>query len=559
MTQYVVVKRLLLIPVVLLTLASTAHAQAPAAFQGVMIVVLENTDYANALAQPFLGDLAAHGALLSNFFAETHPSFPNYVAMTAGSTYGLSSNDEVTLDVSHIGDLLEAAGRTWKVYAEGYPGNCFLGSTAGAYARRHVPFLSFHNVQTNPARCQRIVNASVLASDIANGTLPDYGFYVPDVNNDGHDTNVAFADHWLAQTFGPWLEDPRFMDGMLFVVTFDEGSPSGSNHIYTVLYGRAVVPGSVSTSRYDHYSLLRTIEDVWNLGTLGQQDVEASAITEVWRRTLTVTSVNPSGVAITVNPVDDDGLGNGTTPFSRIYDHNALVNLTAPITSQSTTFQKWQRDGVDVSTSTSVQVPMDADHTLTAVYGPVSFGDVSPSQVFWPWIEALFEAGITGGCGTNPAMYCPDQGVNRAQMAVFLLRGVHGAAYQPPDATGTMFLDVPVSHPFAKWIEELAREGITGGCSSGLPQYCPEGTVTRGQTAVFLLRAKHGAGYQPPEATGMFADVPLGHPFARWIEQLAREGVTGGCATSPARYCPDDPVTRGQMAVFLVRAFNLPL
>jgi hypothetical protein len=77
--------------------------------------------------------------------------------------------------------------------------------------------------------------------------------------------------------------------------------------------------------------------------------------------------------------------------------------------------------------------------------------------------------------------------------------------------------------------------------------------------AIFILRSKHGAGFQPPPATGMFADVPIASPFAPWIEQLAREGVTGGCGTNPPVYCPDDPVTRGQMAVFLVRAFGLPL
>ena len=123
-------KRLLLAGFVLLTAASPANARAP--FQRVLIVVLENTDYENAVAQPFLRDLAARGALLSNAFAVTHPSFPNYVAPTAGSTYGLTSNGEVTLDVPHIGDLLEGAGRSWKVYAEGYPGNCFLGASAGA-------------------------------------------------------------------------------------------------------------------------------------------------------------------------------------------------------------------------------------------------------------------------------------------------------------------------------------------------------------------------------------------------------------------------------------------
>jgi hypothetical protein len=144
-------------------------------------------------------------------------------------------------------------------------------------------------------------------------------------------------------------------------------------------------------------------------------------------------------------------------------------------------------------------------------------------------------------------------------MAVFLLRGIHGAAYQPPAATGTTFMDVPSDDPFAPWIEELAREEITAGCSTNPPEYCPGNPVTRGQMAVFLLRSKHGAGFQPPAATGMFADVPLDHPFVQWIEQLAREGITGGCATNPARYCPEAPVTRAQMAVFLVRTFNLPM
>ena len=558
MTQSFGVKQLLL-TAVMLAVASSADALTPAPFQKVFIVVLENTAYEDAVAQPFLRDLAARGASLTNFFAETHPSFPNYVAMTAGSTYGVTSNAAVTLDVSHIGDLLEAAGRTWKVYAEGYPGDCFLGASAGAYVRRHVPFLSFANVQTAPARCARIVNASELAGDIQNGTLPDYSLYIPDLNNDGHDTGVAFADQWLAGAFGPWLHDSRFTDGMLFVVTFDESPTTAPNHIYTVLYGPGVVPGSTSVSRYDHFNLLRTIEDTLGLGTLGQQDAAASAITGVWRRTLTVASVNPGAMAMAVNPVDDRGLGNGTTPFNRIYDDNALVNLTAPITAQSTRFEKWRRDGVDVSTSTSVPVTMDADHTLTAVYGPAWFADVPPSQIFWRWIEALVEAGITGGCGTSPPTYCPDESLSRAQLAVFLLRGVNGAGYQPPAATGTLFMDVPVSHAFAPWIEELARRGITGGCASSPPRYCPEAIVTRGQMAVLLLRAKHGAEYQPPEATGLFADVPVDDPIARWIEQLSREGVTGGCSTSPLQYCSGDAVTRGQMAVFLVRAFSLPL
>lgn len=275
-------------------------------------------------------------------------------------------------------------------------------------------------------------------------------------------------------------------------------------------------------------------------------------------RTLTVASTNPtSSVATTVTPVDTGGLGNGSTLFSRAYHHNTVVTLTAPLTSPATTFQKWQRNGTDFSTSMSVQVTMDADHALTAVYVAASFVDV-PNSIFWPWIEALVDSGITGGCATNPPMFCPDQLVSRAQMAVLLLRGIHGAGYTPPAASG-LFQDVPPNHPFAAWIERLFVEQITGGCGTNPDRFCPDQVVTRGQMAILLLRSKHGPGYQPPAAKGIFADVPQNDPLAAWVEQLFVEGITGGCGTNPLRYCPGGSVTRGQMAVFLVRTFGLPM
>jgi hypothetical protein len=139
-------------------------------------------------------------------------------------------------------------------------------------------------------------------------------------------------------------------------------------------------------------------------------------------------------------------------------------------------------------------------------------------------------------------------------MAVFLERGMNGSSYTPPPATGTVFADVPTSYWAAAWIEQLAADGITAGCGAG--NYCPESAVTRAQMAVFLLRAKNGAGYNPPAASGVFSDVPTEHWAAAWIEQLAAEGITSGCGNG--NYCPENPVTRAQMAVFLVRAFNLP-
>ncbi len=192
----------------------------------------------------------------------------------------------------------------------------------------------------------------------------------------------------------------------------------------------------------------------------------------------------------------------------------------------------------------------------TTYLTPWIFSDVPGSHWAWQYIERLYNAGISGGCVTQPTLqYCPASTVTRAQMAVFLLRGMHGSSYVPPPASGTRFTDVSQASFGAAFIEQLALEGITSGC--GGTNYCPNSPVTRSQMAVFLLRAKHGSAYVPPTASGTrFGDIPASYPTAAWIEQLAAENITGGC--SGVNYCPANPVTRDQMSVFLVRVFNLP-
>ena len=115
------------------------------------------------------------------------------------------------------------------------------------------------------------------------------------------------------------------------------------------------------------------------------------------------------------------------------------------------------------------------------------------------------------------------------------------------------FGDVPQSSAFHAPVETIIRDGITAGCGGG--NYCPNNPVTRAQMAVFLLKAQHGAGYTPPACSGVFGDVPCPSQYADWIEQLANEGITGGCGGGD--YCPNNPNTRGQMAVFLVKTFGL--
>jgi ELWxxDGT repeat protein len=185
-----------------------------------------------------------------------------------------------------------------------------------------------------------------------------------------------------------------------------------------------------------------------------------------------------------------------------------------------------------------------------------TFADVPADHWAWRFVEALVDSGLTGGCGGDG--YCPGASLTRAQAAVFLGRAIHGTGFVPPPATGSIFTDVPASHWAAGWIEQIAADGLTGGCNDDPPQYCPNQQLTRAAMAVLLLRAKHGSAYTPPPATGtVFTDVPAGFWAAPWIEQLAAEGITTGCGGGA--YCPGNPVNRAEMAAFLVRTFNLPL
>jgi hypothetical protein len=188
------------------------------------------------------------------------------------------------------------------------------------------------------------------------------------------------------------------------------------------------------------------------------------------------------------------------------------------------------------------------------------FLDVPQSEPFHDFVERIFRRGITAGYGNG--LYGIHEPVNRAQMAVFLLRSLHGPLYTPPPCTG-VFADVECAPPtpsFAvDWIEELWREGITAGCF--LPgSYCPNMPVRRDEMAVFLLRARRGTSYQPPPCTGVFADVqcsPTPDWAVDWVEALYDEGLTSGCLPA-GNYCPSLAVTRGQMAVFLVTTFAIP-
>ena len=272
---------------------------------------------------------------------------------------------------------------------------------------------------------------------------------------------------------------------------------------------------------------------------------------------------NVSGAAVVLNGVASDIAGPAGATYA-IPDSTATygtinpgatgscadtpdcytVSASAPATRPT---QHWDITFTETPNTT------DTPKTWTLHVGE-SFPDVPTTNIFYRFIENLFHNGVTGGCGSGN--YCPTNSVTRAQMAVFLLKGKFGASHVPPPATGTVFGDVHPGDFAADWIEELAGLGITGGCGGG--KYCPNNPVTRAQMAVFLLKSEHGSVYVPPGCLGVFTDVSCPGAFAvDWIEQLAAEGITGGCGGG--NYCPNNPNTRGQMAVFLVKTFGLLL
>ena len=243
---------------------------AQAAIDHIVIVMFENSSHATAIAQKNFRAFAERGMYLANMHGEDHPSQPNYIALVSGSRQGVRNDKSYDIKAPTIAELIEAKGLTWRTYAEGYPGNCFAGNK-GLYVRKHNPLISFPKVRAQS--CANFVNADKFGTE----PLPNLTYYIPNLENDGHNTGVAYADAWFGRTFMPLLNNPAFMNNTLLIVTFDEDDGTPQNQIYTALVGAMVKP-SVNRTAHNHYSILKLIEDNWGLGNLGRGDAAAKSI-----------------------------------------------------------------------------------------------------------------------------------------------------------------------------------------------------------------------------------------------------------------------------------------
>jgi phospholipase C len=240
----------------------------------VVIVIEENHSY-NEIIGPatYLTSLANAGAKFTQSFAITHPSQPNYLALFSGSTQGITSDScPHTFSGVNLGSRLIGAGSSFVGYSESMPSDGYTGCTSGTYARKHNPWVNFTNI---PAASN--LRFSRFPTDFT--TLPTVSIVAPNLCSDMHDCSVATGDSWARSHLDAYAQWAKTHNSLL-IVTFDEDDSSMSNQVPTIFYGQSVKTGAYS-EHITHYSVLRTLEDMYGLACTGSA-CSATAIADVW-------------------------------------------------------------------------------------------------------------------------------------------------------------------------------------------------------------------------------------------------------------------------------------
>ena len=236
-------------------------------FGHVFIVVEENHNYGDVVASasmPYFNGLANKYGLAANYFANGHPSIPDYFMLTTGQT--LTLIDAVTPQTFPVSDdnvvrELLAAGKTWKSYAEDLPSIGYTGGNSGKYLVRHNPLAYMTDVQNNQAQVQNLVPFTQFPADLPTANLPDYSFIVPNACNDAHDCSLATADNWLQTNIDPIIQSPVFQKDGLLIIVFDEADTvdftGGGGHVAAVVVSPLSKKGYKSIAFYQHQSVLR--------------------------------------------------------------------------------------------------------------------------------------------------------------------------------------------------------------------------------------------------------------------------------------------------------------
>jgi hypothetical protein len=267
---------------------ATTPAFTPPEFQRAVVVVFENHDrsgIADSGAAPTFRAYAGRFASLPGYRGVAHPSLPNYLALVSGSTQGITGDcTTCTIAAESVADSLDAAGLSWKTYAEDLPSPGFLGAKHRLYGKEHDPLVYFDSIATQPDRLRRIVPFARFHDDLAAGALPRFSLVVPNLCHDLHVCPVATGDAWLKRFLRELLRSRQMRRGVVFVI-FDESESyagGGGGSVFAFAAGGAVRPHSVNASPLSHYNVLATLEANWGLPRLGLSS-SAQPITRIWR------------------------------------------------------------------------------------------------------------------------------------------------------------------------------------------------------------------------------------------------------------------------------------
>jgi hypothetical protein len=255
----------------------TTNPPPPSATAGhVFLVVLENHSFGQVIGNPvmpYLNGLATAHSLAADYFANAHPSIPNYFMLTTGNLETFDDSFSGTISDDNIVRALSTAGKSWKAYVESFPSVGYTGPDVGTYLKHHNPFAYLSDVTGSPAQAANMVPFSQLSADLAAGSLPNFVYILPNSQDDAHDCpgggtsctddqKLAAADAWLKANIDPVINSPKFGNSVL-IITFDESVTTditnGGGQVMTVLLGPHVKTGFRSSTMYQHQSLLRLV------------------------------------------------------------------------------------------------------------------------------------------------------------------------------------------------------------------------------------------------------------------------------------------------------------
>lgn len=273
---------------------STSRAISVPAFDHIVIITFENKDFNKIIGNPYMPTFnmyARNYSLLTKFYAVTHPSLPNYLAMIGGDTFDVTSDcKDCFIKAPSLPDLIEASGRTWKTYQEDMQNPCGLGNQdQNEYVQKHNPFVYFDAIRLNKERCQKsVVPLNQLQTDIQAGILPNFMFITPSMCNNAHNCKLMITDAWIANLLDqliPALEEQS--QKYLIILNWDEGQDNdsccglpntGGGRIAVVLISPFVKNHFEDATPYSHYSILKTISASWHLPYIGHAAQDSTAL-----------------------------------------------------------------------------------------------------------------------------------------------------------------------------------------------------------------------------------------------------------------------------------------